>query len=70
MIARLQEQGYNSALRFGSRAFQYVTGIVMQTAIRVSGRRRKTNVFVVAVSPHLTFFSLTSFYFFALSPLF
>lgn len=35
MINRLQEQGYNSAVRFGSRAFQYVTNLVMQTAIKV-----------------------------------
>ena len=34
-IAKLQEQGYNTAVRLGSRAFQYVTNLVMQTAIRV-----------------------------------
>ena len=32
----LQEQGYNGAVRLGSRAFQYVTNLVMQTAIKVS----------------------------------
>ncbi len=35
MIARLSEQGYNSAIRLGSRAFQYMTNLVMQTAIKV-----------------------------------
>ena len=35
MIVRMQEQGYNTALRFGSRALQYVTNLVMQTAIKV-----------------------------------
>ena len=32
----LQEQGYNGAVRLGSRAFQYLTNLVMQTAIKVS----------------------------------
>jgi len=36
LIARVQEQSYNTALKFGSRAFQAVTNAVMQTAIRVS----------------------------------
>lgn len=36
MIGKLQEQGYNTAIRFGSQAFQYVTNLVMTTAIRVS----------------------------------
>lgn len=36
MITRLQEQGYNTAIRLGSRAFQYVTNAVMQTAIKVN----------------------------------
>ncbi len=35
-LERLQEQSYNAAIRFGSRALQYVTNLVMQTAIRVS----------------------------------
>eukprot|EP00094_Tigriopus_californicus_P005898 TCALIF_05683-PA protein Name:"Similar to T19C3.4 Uncharacterized protein T19C3.4 (Caenorhabditis elegans)" AED:0.47 eAED:0.48 QI:0/0/0/0.33/1/1/3/0/343 len=34
MIGKLQEQGYNTAIRFGSQAFQYVTNLVMTTAIR------------------------------------
>ncbi len=34
-IARVQEQSYNTAIKFGSRAFQYITSVVMQTAIRV-----------------------------------
>lgn len=36
MIVRLQEQGYNTAVRFSSQALQYVTNLVMQTAIKVS----------------------------------
>ncbi|XP_059084252.1 uncharacterized protein LOC131881420 isoform X2 [Tigriopus californicus] len=37
MIGKLQEQGYNTAIRFGSQAFQYVTNLVMTTAIRGGG---------------------------------
>lgn len=33
-MGRVQEQGYNGAVRLGSRAFQYVTNLVMQTAIK------------------------------------
>ena len=36
MLNLFQEQGYNGAVRLGSRAFQYVTNLVMQTAIKVS----------------------------------
>ena len=36
MLNPFQEQGYNGAVRLGSRAFQYVTNLVMQTAIKVS----------------------------------
>ena len=36
MNISFQEQGYNGAVRLGSRAFQYITNLVMQTAIKVS----------------------------------
>ena len=39
-LGRLREQSYNAAIKFGSRAFQYVTNIVMQTAIKVINRLR------------------------------
>ncbi len=35
LIEAVQEQSYNTALKFGSRAFQYVTNAVLQTAIKV-----------------------------------
>ena len=34
-LQRVQEQSYNTAIKFGSSAFQYVTSVVMQTAIKV-----------------------------------
>ena len=36
MIQRLQEQGYNTVTKLAVRAFNYVSNMVMQTAIRVS----------------------------------
>ena len=35
MIQRLQEQGYNTVTKLAVRAFNYVSNMVMQTAIRV-----------------------------------
>jgi hypothetical protein len=35
MLVRVQDQGYRSAVQLGSKAFNYVTNVIMQTAIRV-----------------------------------
>jgi hypothetical protein len=62
MITRLQEQGYNTALRLGSRAFQYVTNVVMQTAIKVnknpSGLRTPISPLSLAPLLHIDTFKL------------
>ena len=36
MICKLQEQGYNTVTRLAVKAFNYISNMVMQTAIRVS----------------------------------
>ena len=36
MICRLQEQGYNTVTKLAVKGFNYISNMVMQTAIRVS----------------------------------
>ena len=36
LILKLQEQGYNTVTKLAVKAFNYVSNVVMQTAIRVS----------------------------------
>ena len=54
MILKLQEQGYNTVTKLAVKAFNNVSNIVMQTAIRVS------QIYILCYMPYV-FFEL-SFY--------
>lgn len=55
MILKLQEQGYNTVTKLAVRGFNYVSNLVMQTAIRVS-------VFTVRISMMFAHYYLCTFW--------
>ena len=56
MICRLQEQGYNTVTKLAVKGFNYISNMVMQTAIRVSSDSTKMDYLFVCFFPISVFY--------------